>query len=100
MEKTKFRCHFSIIFENTAALWIFLAVVLFGQIQDVIEFATSLEKEDMWAVLGGFLALIGLTLIVFLYQFLVCCGLIPRYCKCNFTVCSTEGFCANALELS
>lgn len=71
MEKTKFRCHFSIIFENTAALWIFLAVVLFGQIQDVIEFATSLEKEDMWAVLGGFLALIGLTLIVFLYQFLV-----------------------------
>ena len=47
MEKTKFRCHFSIIFENTAAVWIFLAVALFGQLQNVIEFATSLEKEDM-----------------------------------------------------
>ena len=55
MEKTKFRCHFSIIFENTAAVWIFLAVALFGQLQNVIEFATSLEKEDMWAVIGGFL---------------------------------------------
>ena len=71
MEKTKFRCHFSIIFENTAAVWIFLVVALFGQLQNVIEFATSLEKEDMWAVIGGFLALLGVTLLVFVYHFFV-----------------------------
>lgn len=71
MEKNKFRCHFSIIFENTAALGIFLVVALFGQLQNVIEFATSLEKEDMWAVLGGFLILLGVTLVLFAYQFLV-----------------------------
>ena len=71
MEKTKFRCHFSIIFENTAAVWIFLAVALFGQIQNVIEFANSLKKEDMWAVLGGVLTLLGITLLVFAYNFFV-----------------------------
>lgn len=71
MEKKKFRCHFSIIFENTAALGIFLVVVLFGQIQNVIEFATSLKEEDMWAVFGGFLILLGITLLVFVYQLLV-----------------------------
>lgn len=37
----------------------------------MIEFATSLEKEDMWAVIGGFLALLGVTLLVFVYHFFV-----------------------------
>lgn len=42
----------------------------FGQIQNVIEFANSLKKEDMWAVLEV-LTLLGITLLVFAYNFFV-----------------------------
>ena len=53
MEKNRFRCHFSVIFENTAAFGVFLILVLFGQIQNVIEFTSGTKKEDFWKVLIG-----------------------------------------------
>ena len=71
MEKTRFRCHFSIIFENTASFGIFLIVVLFGQIQNVIKFASGMKKEDLGKVLTSLIVLLIITVIIFGYQWVV-----------------------------
>lgn len=71
MEKNRFRCHFSIIFENTAAFGIFLILFLFGQIQNVIEFTSGMKKEDFWKVLVGLMVVFIITIILFTYQWMV-----------------------------
>lgn len=71
MEKTRFRCHFSIIFENTASFGIFLIVILFGQIQNVIEFASGMKKEDLGKVLTSVMIILIITVVLFGYQWIV-----------------------------
>lgn len=71
MEKNRFRCHFSVIFENTAAFGVFLILVLFGQIQNVIEFTSGTKKEDFWKVLIGLIVVLVITIVLFAYQWMV-----------------------------
>ena len=78
MEEREFirtRCHFSVIFENLWQFWAVIAVILINQLDTAIELLQNMRtgglkgfllSEGLW----GLLAVAGVTLLVFIFQFL------------------------------
>ncbi len=76
MEKMRFRCHFSIIFESLWQFWIVIFFMLINELEVVIEIIQDVGREGIYAVLEtggiwGLLVVLGLTLIVLLVQYLI-----------------------------
>ena len=76
MEKMKFRCHFSIIFESLWQFWIVIFFILINEIEFIIEVIQDVGREGIYAILQtggiwGILAVLGLTFVVLFVQFLI-----------------------------
>lgn len=76
MEKMRFRCHFSIIFESLWQFWIVIFFILVNEIEFIIEVIKDVGKEGIYSILEtggiwGILAVLGLTLVVLFVQFLI-----------------------------
>lgn len=73
MEQNRFRCHFSIVFENLGSTFWFLAVMLLCQLDDLDDMIVELVNGNVsfgeaFLVIG---ILFGILLIVFLYNLIV-----------------------------
>ena len=76
MEKMKFRCHFSIIFESLWQFWIVIFFILVNEIEVLIEIIQDIGREGIYSILetGGIWGLLGIlavTFIVLFVQFLI-----------------------------
>lgn len=64
--KDKFRCHFSIVFENLGASFWVMAVAVFTQLDNVDELITNMQN-DFKIVLIVLAVIVGILTIIFLY---------------------------------
>ena len=76
MEKMRFRCHFSIIFESLWQFWIVIFFILLNEIEVIIEAIETIGTEGLYSMLEsggiwGVLAILAITLIVLFIQFLI-----------------------------
>ena len=76
MEKMRFRCHFSIIFESLWQFWIVIFFILLNEIEVIIEAIEKIGTEGIYSMLAsggiwGVLAILAITLIVLFIQFLI-----------------------------
>ena len=76
MEKMRFRCHFSIIFESLWQFWIVIFFILLNEIEVIIEGIETIGTEGLYSMLEsggiwGVLAILAITLIVLFVQFLI-----------------------------
>ena len=73
--RIRLRCHFSIIIESVWQFWLVILIFLFNQIDEVLDFIRSLDDGTLREFMAGggligLLAILALTLLVFLWQFL------------------------------
>ena len=73
--RIRLRCHFSIIIESVWQFWLVILIFLFNQIDEVLDFIRSLDNGTLREFMAGggligLLAILALTLLVFLWQFL------------------------------
>ena len=76
MEKMRFRCHFSIIFESLWQFWIVIFFILLNEIEVIIEAIEKIGTEGIYSMLAsggiwGVLVILAVTLIVLFIQFLI-----------------------------
>ncbi|MBR5516447.1 MAG: PH domain-containing protein [Firmicutes bacterium] len=76
MEKLRFRCHFSIIFESLWQFWIVIFFILINEIEFLIEVIREVGKEGIYSILQtsgiwGVLIVLAFTFVVLLVQFLI-----------------------------
>ncbi len=74
MEKMKFRCHFSIIFETLWQFWVVIFFVLFSELESIIEMVQDIGTAGIMNYikaggLWGLLAITAITLVVLGFQF-------------------------------
>lgn len=75
MDNVKLRCHFSIVFESLWQFWLIIVVMLFNEIDSIIEIAEDIGRDGLRALMEsggiwGVLAILLISLIVFGIQFL------------------------------
>lgn len=75
MEKLRFRCHFSIIFESLWQFWLVIFFIAINEVDSLIELAQDFDKEEIYEFiesggLVGILVILIPTLIVLTIQFL------------------------------
>ena len=75
MDNVKLRCHFSIVFESLWQFWLIIIVMLFNEIDSIIEIAEDIGRDGLRALMEsggiwGVLAILLISLIVFGIQFL------------------------------